>query len=717
MDRTSDCGSGGCRFDSYRGHMKLSDSVGQIPKVGPVYVKRLEKLGIKTIHDLVFHFPNKYDDFSKTKKIKDLKIHEIACIKVKIESIENEITYRKRVALTKALVKDSSGSILVTWFNQPYLVESLHKGDTIFLAGKISSGKNGIYFSNPIHQSTKTELIHVGRIIPTYLETRGLTSRWLRYIIKPILKQFENQFTEILPEEIIKEYDLLDINTAIQEIHFPSNFKLAEKAKQRFEFEELFLLELFVLNERYKITKLESTPIPINIKKMQKFTESLPFKLTDDQRKTAWQILKDLEKNHPMTRLVQGDVGSGKTMVAALAALNTTDSDHQVAFMTPTEILSKQHFETLGKYLHGFNVNIGLLTSKTDKFISKKLKNQIIEISRKKLLEDTKQGKIDILIGTHSLIQDKVKFKKLGLVIVDEQHRFGVKQRAKLCQKQTAVPHLLSMTATPIPRTLALTVYGDLDLSLINEMPMGKRKVETKIVKNKERKQAYKLIEEEIKKGKQAFIICPRIEEKETSENDKSGWSDVKGVEQEFERLQKDTFPQFKLLMIHGKIATTEKNRIMKEFSKKKADILVSTSVIEVGIDIPNATVMIIEGAERFGLSQLHQFRGRIGRAGDKSYFLLFFNSGSKTVYARLKAMERIDNGLELAERDLKFRGPGQFLGTKQWGLPDIAMNALNKFSLIEKTRQSAKTILPNLNKYPELKKRLKAFQENIHLE
>jgi len=697
--------------------MKLSDSVAQIPKVGPVYVKRLEKLGIYTIQDLLFHFPNRYDDFSKTKKIKDLKINETACIKAKIESIENEVTYKRRFSITKAIVKDSSGTILVTWFNQPYLLESLHKGDVIFLAGKISSGKNGIYFSNPIHQTTKTELVHVGRIVPTYLETRGLTSRWLRYIIFPLLNEFKNKFTEILPPKIIQEHNLLDINTAIQEIHFPSNTKIAEKAKKRFEFEELFLLELFVLNEKHEISKLKSTPIPINVKKMQKFTESLPFKLTNSQRKCAWQILKDLEKNHPMTRLLQGDVGSGKTMVAALAALNTADSGHQIAFMTPTEILSKQHFETLGKYLHGFNVNIGLLTSKTDKFISKKLKNQTIEISRKKLLEDTKEGKIDILVGTHSLIQDKVKFNKLGLVIVDEQHRFGVKQRAKLCQKQTAVPHLLSMTATPIPRTLALTVYGDLDLSLIDEMPMGKRKVETRIVKNKERDKAYELAEQEIKKGKQVFIICPRIEEKETSENDKSGWSDVKGVEQEFERLQKDIFPQFKLLMLHGKIATTEKNRIMKEFSKKKADILVSTSVIEVGIDIPNATVMIIEGAERFGLSQLHQFRGRIGRAGDQAYFLLFFNSGSKTVYARLKAMENIDNGLELAERDLKFRGPGQFLGTKQWGLPDIAMHALNDFSLVEQTRQAAKTILPRIKEYSELKKRLRAFQENIHLE
>ena len=717
MDRTSGCGLEGCRFDSYRGHMNLSDSVAQIPKVGPVYVKRLERMGIKTINDLLLYLPVKYDDFSKTKKIKDLKINEAICIKATIESIDNEVTYRRRVALTKASVKDSTGTILVTWFNQPYLVESLHKGDTIFLAGKVSSGKNGIYISNPIHQTTKTEPVHVGRIVPTYTETRGLTSRWLRYIINPLLKEFKNQFIEILPQEIIEEHDLLDINTAIQEIHFPSNKKLSEKAKQRFEFEELFLLELFVLNKKYEMSKLESTPIPINIKKMQKFTESLPFKLTDSQRKCAWQILKDLEKPRPMTRLLQGDVGSGKTMVAALAALNTADSDHQIAFMAPTEILSKQHFETLGKYLHGFNVNIGLLTSKTDKFISKKLKNQIIEISRKKLLENTNEGKINILVGTHSLIQDKVKFNNLGLVIVDEQHRFGVKQRAKLCKKQTAIPHLLSMTATPIPRTLALTVYGDLDLSLLDEMPMGKRKVETRIVKNKERAEAYKLVEEEIKKGKQVFVICPRIEEKETSEKDKSGWSDVKGVEQEFERLQKDIFPQFKILMMHGKLSSTEKNKIMKEFSKKKADILVSTSVIEVGIDIPNATLMIIEGAERFGLSQLHQFRGRIGRAGDQAYFLLFFNSGSKTVYARLKAIESIDNGLELAERDLKFRGPGQFLGTKQWGIPDFAMHALDDFSLVEKTRQAAKTILPQINYYPELKKRLKAFQDNIHLE
>jgi len=710
--------------------MQLSTSVGEIPKVGPVYVKKLEKMGVRTIRDLLFYFPNRYEDFSNLKKISQLKINETACIKGEIIKIENQTTFKRRFSLTKAVIKDSSGMMQATWFNQPYLVQSIKSGDIICLAGKISIGKEGAYFSNPVYEkiwvgqnNEQNGFTHTGRIIPVYPEIRGVSSRWLRFIIKPLLKEFSNKISETLPEDIVKENNLLPIKKAISEIHFPSAAKMAEKAKYRFAFEELLLLELFVLGKKKEISRLKTVPMPIKVEIIQRFVESLPFKLTDSQKKVAWRILKDMERSRPMSRLLQGDVGSGKTVVAAMAGLNVIKSGNQVAFMAPTEILSKQHFETLGALLQDCKINIGLLTSKTDKFISKKLKRQIVEISRKKLLENTLKGDIDILIGTHSLIQDKVKFLKLGLVILDEQHRFGVEQRAKLHRAgKTIIPHLLSMTATPIPRTLALTIYGDLDLSLIDQMPKGQRKVKTLLVPQKDRKKIYKLIEEEVNKGRQAFVICPRIEEKklEEGEEDKSGWSEVKAVKEEYERLSKEVFPQFKIAMLHGKMSSTEKNKIMKDFKRQKTNILVSTSVVEVGIDIPNATVMVIEGAERFGMAQLHQFRGRIGRQGDQAYCLLFYNARSKNAYARLKALATIDNGLKLAEKDLKIRGPGQFLGTKQWGLPDIAMNALDDFSLVEKTRETAQDILtrdPELKNLPFLRQRLISFRQNIHLE
>jgi len=704
--------------------MRLLTPVENIPKIGPIYAKRLKKMGIRTAGDLLFHFPVRYIDLSQIKNIADLKINEPACVKGTIEDIKNEISYRRRLSITKAIVKDNSGIIGVTWFNQPYLANSLKKGDTVYLAGKITISNQGAYLSSPTYE--KISLVegkdlgptHTARLVPIYEETRGVTSRWLRYIIKPLLFSIKDKLPETLPNKTIKENKLLGINNALFQIHFPDNLEIAERAKQRFAFEELFFLELFVLSKKQEMEELDSIAIPLNLEKVQDFVKSLNFKLTKSQKKVSWQILKDLEKKKPMSRLLQGDVGSGKTIVAALIALNVIKAGYQVAFMAPTEILSKQHFKTLADFFKGFKIDIGLLTGKTDKYVSKKI-NQPIEISRKKLLENTLNSKIDILVGTHSLIQDKVKFGNLAFVVLDEQHRFGVKQRAKLCKKHSAIPHLLSMTATPIPRSLTLTIYGDLDLSLLKEMPQGKRKITTKVITDKERDNAYQLVREEIKKGKQAFVICPRIEKSENKENDKTGWADVKSVKEEFEYLSKKIFPKFRLAMLHGKVPSLEKNKIMKDFARGKIDVLVSTSVVEVGIDIPNATIMLIEGADRFGLAQLHQFRGRIGRKGDESYCLLFY-SNNKSAPKRLRSLAKIDNGLELAEIDLKLRGPGQFFGTKQWGLPDIAMNALGDFSLVERTRQIAKEILgldPKLKKHPLLKKRVQKFQEKIHLE
>lgn len=539
--------------------------------------------------------------------------------------------------LTTALVSDNSGSIKVVWFNQPYLIKVLKRGDEVALAGKILFGKEGIYLSGPTYEKMgddfeserSLKFTHVGRIIPVYPETEGLSSRWLRFIIKPILLVLQNQIVDLLPVEIRRKYNFPAISPALWQIHFPDSLELAKKAKDRFSFEELFFIALFTLRARLKLLSHIAPAAPINVGLLQKFVKSLPFKLTDAQKKSAWQILKDTEKNRPMNRLLEGDVGSGKTVVAALDILNIVKAGYQVGFMAPTEILAKQHFQTLAKLLKDFKISIALLTGKEDKIMSKKLKNEVIEISRKKLLEKTRDGQIDVIIGTHALIQDRVKFGKLGLVIVDEQHRFGVEQRARLTQQSAqknsqpkpVIPHLLSLTATPIPRTLALTIYGDLDLSLIDEMPKGRKKIITKIIAPKERETTYEFIRKEVKAGRQVFVICPRIEKMQNTEyKTQSSYKDVltlaeaKTVEEEYEKLSKTVFPDLHIGMLHGRMSPKEKEKIMRDFKNRKIDILVSTSVVEVGIDIPNATVMMIEGAERFGLAQLHQFRGRVGR-------------------------------------------------------------------------------------------------------
>ncbi|MFH1656675.1 MAG: ATP-dependent DNA helicase RecG [Candidatus Nealsonbacteria bacterium] len=487
-----------------------------------------------------------------------------------------------------------------------------------------------------------------------------------------------------------------------------------------------FFIELFVLRQKLKLSNEKAMAFPMNIDLTKRLVKSLSFKLTDGQRKSTYQILKDLEKPKPMNRLLEGDVGSGKTIVAAIAGLNVAKKKYQVAFMAPTEILAKQHFQGVSKTLENFNLDIGLLTGKQDQFRSKKLKNQVIEISRKKLLEKTLNGDLDILIGTHALIQDKVKFGKLGLVILDEQHRFGVEQRSKLTKdKIDLIPHLLSMTATPIPRTLALTIYGDLDLSLIDELPKGRKKIITETISPDQREKTYQFIKKEVKKGRQIFVVCPRIEKKEIKNNDngdirKSSWDDVKAVEEEYQKLSKEIFPDLRIEMLHGKMTSIEKETIMNNFKNKKFDILVSTSVIEVGIDIPNASVMLIEGSERFGLATLHQFRGRVGRSKYQSYCFLFTTSPFKKTYQRLEALVNCEDGFALAEKDLQIRGPGDFTGTRQWGIPDLMMSSLKDIKLVEKTRQLAGEILaedPELKKYPLMRIRLKKFGQNVHLE
>ncbi len=727
--------------------ISLSTPVEEIPKIGVAYAKRLKKFGIKTVQDLLFYFPARYDDFSEIISISQArnKLGEVACVQGEIIEIETSKSIYGRMAITKAVVQDRTAQINVIWFNQPYLEKSLRENDFICLAGKISLGKEGLFFNGPAYErineiGENEELTHTGRIVPVYSETKGITSRWLRYVIKPLLYRFADQIQETLPKEIIKKYKFLPIQEAVWQLHFPDSFEHADAAKARFSFEELFLIQLNVLKEKIKLMQKKSAACPMDTDLMKNFTDSLPFKLTDSQKKCAFAILKDLEKTVPMSRLLEGDVGSGKTVVATMAALNVIKNGHQVAFMAPTEILAKQHFKTISELLKNFGVKIGLLTGKNARIFKD---NETAEISKKSFLGDLENEQLNIAIGTHSLIQKGVEFKDLALVILDEQHRFGVEQRDHLIKNKKLVPHLLSMTATPIPRTLALTAYGDLDLSLINEMPKDRKKIKTIIVEPNQRKEAYAFIEKEVKDGKGVFVIFPKIDSQATKLKEaieKHGpvsgsfipqnynvlslsqlaVNEVKALKEEYERLSKEVFPDLRITMLHGKMKAPEKERIMLDFKKGEIDILLSTSVVEVGVDVPRATIMMIEGAERFGLSQLHQFRGRVGRSDMQSYCFLFTTDPSMLNRKRLKALVESNNGFELAEKDLEIRGPGSLYGTQQWGIPDMAMQGLTNIFLVEKTRAAAKEILekdPELKNYPELKERLKQFQTRIHFE
>ncbi len=692
--------------------MKLSDKIGTVSKIGPVQEQKLNKIGIKTVGDFLYHFPSRYEDFSSVTKIAELRPNKKTTIKGKVKVIQSAKTSAKKMPYTEALIEDETTTVKVIWFYQPYLVKTLQKAE-LFISGTPTYRSDGLQFINPTYEKINKEVIHTAGIIPIYPETEGLSSKWIRYILKNILR--EVSIKETLPPQIIKEFNLLSVNEALKKIHFPKSENDFKMAEERFGFERVFYIQLASLKKRLEIKKEKSNKIEVDIDYIKEFVENLPFKLTDSQRKASWQILKDLEKGYPMNRLLEGDVGSGKTVIATIATLATIKAGLQVAIMAPTEVLATQHFKKISDMLKEFNLNVGFLTGKKDTYKSKKLKNEFIEISRKKLLEKVKSGEIDLLIGTHALIQEKVVFDNLGLVIVDEQHRFGIEQRAKLCKKKK-IPHLLSMTATPIPRTLALTIYGDLDISILDELPTGRKKIITKIPTERNRQKIYSFIKEELKKGRQAFFICPKIEE---SQKENSVWNNVKSIEKLQEELKKD-FSEYEVKQIHGKMTSTEKAKIMEDFKNNKIDILASTSVIEVGIDIPNATVMVIEGAEMFGLAQLHQFRGRVGRSDMQSYCFLFPSSSSQKSKERLQALIKSENSFELSEKDLELRGPGDLSGKKQWGVAGFTMKALKNIQLVQKSREAAHQILAedySLKSFPIINKKLASIERNIHLE
>ncbi|HPA25199.1 MAG TPA: ATP-dependent DNA helicase RecG [bacterium] len=693
---------------------QLNTELKTLNKMGADLAPKFKKLGLLTIEDLLFYFPFRYDDYSNLIKIEKLVPNILTTLRVKVELISSRRSFKKHMLITEAVVADETGQIKIIWFNQNFIAKILNIGDEIYLSGKPIITDHSAEFHNPVFEKIgkfEKATMHTNRLVPVYSSTEKLSQKQIRFLLKQILP-VSAQIQEWLPQEIMLQEKFLALQQAIYQIHFPKDQATLELAKNRLKFDEIFLLQIHSGLIKKELAQLQSPKINFFATETKEFVDQLPFKLTDSQKKAAWEIIKNLNHGKPMNRLLEGDVGSGKTIAVALAIFNVLLNKLQVACMEPTEILAQQQFNVFKKNFQKYNFNIALLTSSLTYFNNEHL-------SKKELLKKIKDRTVDLVIGTHALIQEKVIFNNLALVVIDEQHRFGVSQRKMLKEKSQSnkniqtMPHLLSMTATPIPRSLSLTLYGDLDLSIIDEMPLARMAIQTEIIGPEKRAQVYNFIKEQIQAGHQIFIVCPLIDP-----SDKLG---VKAVVEEFEKLDKKIFPEISVGLLHGRLKVEEKEKIMQDFKAQKIKILVATAVIEVGIDIPNATVMMIESAERFGLSQLHQLRGRVGRSEYQSYCFLMTESESPETMRRMHAMLTAKNGFELAEKDLEFRGPGEIYGIKQSGFNDLLKIAkLTDWLLIKKAKPWVDKILhidPTLNKFPLIKEKIKNFEMNLHFE
>jgi len=685
--------------------INLNTEIIKLNRVGLTTAKRLKKLGIENANDLLFHFPFRYDDYSKTKKISELNTGDIVNVIGQIEFIQNKRSPKKRMYITETLISDKSDSLRVIWFNQPFIAKNLKVGDKVSISGKVEEDHLGNLMISPIYEKINNFIIHTKGIIPNYHLTENITQKQIRFLIKNII-HLANDIIDWLPEEIINKNKLLKINEAIYKIHFPKNWQEAEAARKRLAFNELFLLQIQAQIIKNNNNFQKSQPL-LYCDKVKKFVDSLPYELTTSQKKATWKIIKDMNNNKPMVRLLEGDVGSGKTIVAVIIAYNVFLNKKKTVVMVPTEILAKQHYNNICKLLTNFNVKICLITSG--------LKNINYDLNNNgKLKPQSIIDSSDIIIGTHALLQDELNFNNLGLIIIDEQHRFGVEQRKLITEKSNDyfMPHLLSMTATPIPRSLALALYGDLDISILDEMPKGRKKIITKIVSERNRQKAYQFIKNEILKRRQVFVICPLIDY-----SDKLG---VKAVKQEYEKLKNIIFPELSIGILHGKMKIKEKEETMKKFLKNEINIMVSTSVIEVGVDVPNASVIMIEGADRFGLAQLHQFRGRVGRSEHQSYCILFSESNSPNTIKRLNTLVDCYDGFSLAKMDLNFRGPGEVYGIIQAGFPELKIASLFDYELMLKAKKDAEEIFKIDNyllKWPILNKKIEELNLINHPE
>lgn len=643
-----------------------------------MYAKRLTKLNLYTFRDLLYHIPSRYEDYSLVSKIGELQEGEKVTVKGQV--IDAKTTYtRSRKTLQKVTLKDETGEITLHWFNQPYIVKNLTIGDTLSVSGNVGLFSKKISMIAPEFEIVREgDLIHTGRVVPIYPETAGVSSKWLRRQIILVLTDALPKIEDCLPASIQNSNNLLPLTEAIQTIHFPSRIEDTVPARRRLAFDEIFLIQLTAL-ERKKKWKLQKNGYPMKLSENAKaeFLKSLPFTLTPSQLTAIEDIIENMKLSIPMNRLLQGDVGSGKTVIAALASYIAYKNGFQSAIMAPTEILAQQHFATLKSFLEPFGIEIGLVTGS-------------VKLEKDKTL--------DVIVGTHALVAKAVNFERLGFIGIDEQQRFGVEQRGVLRDKGTN-PHLLTMTATPIPRTMALTLYGELDSSYLTDMPKGRKSIKTWIVADEKRDGAYNWIRKQIKEtDSQVFIICPFIKNSENMQT-------VKAASSEFERLKTEVFPDLRLGLLHGKLKAKEKDTILTSFRNKNYDILVATPVVEVGIDIPNATIMLIEGSERFGLAQLHQLRGRVGRGDKQSYCLLFTTGESQTSTKRLKAMETMSQGASLAEFDLNLRGPGELYGSQQSGTRMLKIASFSDIKLLSTAKQAATEFFPELEQYPTLEK------------
>ena len=670
----------------------LNASVTVLPGVGPRHGMTLKRLGLESLGDMLYYFPRRYDDYSRLKPINRLWYGEEVTVIASVQSVANRPLRSGRATITEAVVSDSTGALRLTWFNQPWIGKRLRNGIQVVLSGKVDQYLGRLVMNNPEIEQLEQQNLHTNRIVPVYSLTAKITQRWLRRLMHQVVSYWSPRVPDPLPKGLRRSADLVDLSTALLQIHFPDSWEQLKVARHRLAFDEIFLLQLGMFSQKRAWQERTARVFETPQDWLEAQVAHLPFNLTNAQQHALEEVRTDLASGHPMNRLLQGDVGSGKTVIAALAIAMVVCHGPQAALMAPTSVLAEQHYANLQRLLTGVD---GVLTEAQMCLMV----GYTPESEKRAIRDGLANGEIKLVIGTHALIEEPVAFADLQLAIIDEQHRFGVEQRATLRQKGRD-PHLMVMTATPIPRSLALTVYGDLDLLVMDEMPPGRQAINTHVLLPRERERAYSLIRSQVEQGRQAFIIYPLVEEgdKEPDEGSPDGG---RAAVEEHQRLQSQIFPQLKLGLMHGRLRPEEKDEVMTRFRDGEDNILVSTSVVEVGVDVPNATVMLIEGANRFGLAQLHQFRGRVGRGQDQAYCLLIPETDDSAENERLSAMVETNDGFLLAERDLEQRGPGDFLGTRQSGYTQqLHLASLTDVQLIEKAQNSARTLFehdPNL--------------------
>lgn len=714
------------------------------PRMKPDQKKALEKLGIRSVRDLLYHFPARYENTGPTGTIAGATTGSEVTLYGTIRKPEAKKSWKTKRPMAEAWLEDASGRIKLRWFSQPYIAKMLQDGMVVRATGKITGTGASLYLANPeidktpiepseVHDSLFTESISIDEqaLYAIYPESKGVSSLWFLHAVKRLFEAKEHEnILDPIPKEILEKYNLPTLATALVWIHAPRKNADAQSAKKRFAFEEVFSIQLASQMEKAKAEMETAQKVNVNRKALQEFVDSFPFPATDAQNRAIESIVKDFEKGHPMRRLLEGDVGSGKTAVAAATSYlvatslpaGRTSGSLQVAYMCPTEILAKQHFSTFVSYFKDHPIPIGLITgSECRKFPSKVPYEESAKISRAQFSKWVANGEIPIVIGTHALVYKSLEFENLAYAIIDEQHRFGKVHRQKLVRKEegsdSSSPHLLSMTATPIPRTLALTIYGDLDLSLLDQMPLGRKPIITEVLSPASREKGYERVRTELVLGRQAYVICPRIDEPDPT---KEMALMARSVKMEAERLKKEVFPGVSIDILHSKMTPADKEAVMKKFEDGKIKILVATSVVEVGVNVPNATAILIEGAERFGLSQLHQLRGRVIRSTNQAYCFLLPESYGPATRDRLKALTTAKDGFELAEYDLALRGAGQLTGARQWGISDIAMEAIQNIRMVEAAREEAKALIhkdPTLSKYPLLRIAAERARESVHPE